>query len=282
MSRDFRTIAGSGEPLVLIHGLGLSRRTWLPVLEALESRHEVLSLDLPGFGEAPPLEDGVTPDVPALTDAVEREMDAAGFTTAHVAGNSMGGWIALELARRGRARTVVAISPAGGGTRRERAYSRALLKVTRAVTRALAPVADAVAVGGPTRTLLFSAFWARPNRLPREDTAYALRAYARAPAFHAACDWLFANRALGLGEVDCPVTIAWGSRDVLLFPRQARHFLAQLPDADMLVLDRLGHIPMSDDPVRVAGVILGRTSGRARSQPASLPSSAPELRPARG
>lgn len=283
MSRDSRRIAGSGEPLVLLHGLGLSRRTWRPVLAALESRHEVLSLDLPGFGEAAPLPAELAPTVPALTDAVEREMDAAGFATAHVAGNSMGGWIALELARRGRARTVVAISPAGGGTRRERVYAHALLKTTRAVTQLLAPVADAAAATAPARILVFGLFWARPARLAREDAAYAVRAYARAPAFHAACDWLFANRAEALGEIDCPVTIAWGSRDLLLFPRQARHFVARIPGAELVALDRLGHIPMSDGPEQVTDVILARTGGGSDPEPAVSGSSrAAELGPAPG
>lgn len=228
MTRAYRRIAGSGEPLVLIHGLGHSRHGWSPVLESLESRHEVLSLDLPGFGEAPPLAAGVVPSVPALADAVEREMGAAGFRSAHLAGNSMGGWIALELARRRRARTVVAISPAGGGTRRERVYARSLMRMIWRGARALAPVAGVVSMPGPTR-LLFLPFFARPNRVPREEAAHALRAYARAPAFPAACDWLFSGRAQGLEEIDCPVTIAWGGHDPLLLPRQARYFLARIP-----------------------------------------------------
>ncbi len=210
-------------------------------------------------------------------------MDVAGFRTAHVAGNSMGGWIALELARRRRARTVVALSPAGGGNRRERAYARALMKAVRVATRAVAPFADAVAVGGPTRSLFFGVFFARPNRLPREEAAYSLRAYAHAPAFPAACDLLFSRRAQGLGEVGCPVTIAWGTRDLVLLPRQARHFLAELPDARLVRLDRLGHVPMPDDPARVADVILERTHGEPPEAAASpSPPPAPALRPVRG
>ena len=281
MTDGARRFAGSGEPLVLLHGLGSSRRVWSPVLDALESRHEVLSLDLPGFGEAPPLALGVVPTVPALADWVEREMDAAGFAAAHLAGNSMGGWIALELARRGRARSVVAISPAGGGNRRERAYARNLMKAFRVLARAVAPIAEVVAIPGPTR-LVYCVFFARPNRIPREEAAYALRVYARAPAFPAACDWLFANRAAGLGEIGCPVTIAWGSRDPLLLPRQARHFMTQIPGARLVTLPGLGHTPMSDDPECLARLILEQTSA-ARAEPAASPSRpAPEPRSAPG
>lgn len=104
---------GSGEPWVLIHGCGASLGCWAPVLPALAVRHEVLAVDLPGFGDTPPLPAGVPSTVPALVDAVEGQFDALGLKSVHVAGNSMGGWIALELARRGRARSVVAIAPAG-------------------------------------------------------------------------------------------------------------------------------------------------------------------------
>ena len=253
---------------MLLHGIGHSLRAWSPVLESLESRHRVLALDLPGFGDAPALPPGVPPTVTAMADAVESEMDMAGFDSAHLCGNSMGGRIALELARRGRARTVVAISPAGGGNRRERACSRTLLKILRGVARALAPAADAVAIRGPTRILLYGLFFARPNRLSREQAGDALRTYAGAPAFGETCDLLFEDRADGLGRVECPVTIAWGTRDFVLFPRQARHFLRAMPHAAHVPLDRLGHVPMYDDPPRVAEVILSRTATR---RPAPAP-----------
>ena len=254
---------------MLLHGIGHSLRAWSPVLESLESRHRVLALDLPGFGDAPALPPGVPPTVTAMADAVEFQMDAAGFDTAHLCGNSMGGRIALELARRGRARTVVAISPAGGGNRRERAYSRALLRAVRVLSSALMPVADVAAAPGPIRVLLYGIFFARPNRISREQAADALRTLVRAPAFGEACDLLFADPAGGLDDVGCPVTIAWGTRDFVLFPRQARHFLRAMPHAAHVPLDRLGHVPMYDDPPRVTEVILGRTAtGRPASAPA--------------
>jgi pimeloyl-ACP methyl ester carboxylesterase len=114
---------GSGEPLVLIHGFADTWRVWKPVLPALEERHDVLVVGVAGHFECAPLPQGVEPSIDALIDALERDMDAAGFETAHLVGNSLGGWLALELARRGRARSVVAISPAGGwesGSREER------------------------------------------------------------------------------------------------------------------------------------------------------------------
>src|SRR3982751_6114114 len=115
--------AGSGDPLLLLHGLGLTWRCWRPVLPELERAHDVVAMDLPGFGAAPPLPRGSRPTVEALSDAIEGALDeAAGLDAVHVAGNSLGGWIAIELARRGRARSVVALAPAGFELPPERAY----------------------------------------------------------------------------------------------------------------------------------------------------------------
>jgi pimeloyl-ACP methyl ester carboxylesterase len=123
---------GTGEPLVLVHGIGHTWRGWKPMLPLLEPRFDVLAVDLPGFGHSPPLPpDGVAPTVEALADAVESELDAAGFDTAHLAGNSLGGWIALELARRRRARTVTAISPFGLGLPRENRWGMSILLAMR-------------------------------------------------------------------------------------------------------------------------------------------------------
>lgn len=81
-----RHCAGTGDPLLLIHGLGLARRCWRPILPALERGHHVVAVDLPGFGEAPPF-DGTPPTVDALADAVEADLDAVGIDGVHVAGN---------------------------------------------------------------------------------------------------------------------------------------------------------------------------------------------------
>jgi pimeloyl-ACP methyl ester carboxylesterase len=252
--------ATAAEPLVLIHGLGSNRRAWDPLLPALERPHAVLALDLPGFGEAPPLPPGATPTVPALADAVERAMEAAGLETAHLAGNSMGGWIALELARRGRARTVIAISPAGLGTPRENAFAKRSLKLARALARLAAPVAHLLLRPAAIRRALQWQFFARPQHQTADEAAYAVRALARAPAFPAACDWLFDHRADGLEEIRCPVLIAWGTKDRLLLPLQGPRFVRRVPGARLQRLEGLGHIPMPDDPAVVAHTILALTT----------------------
>jgi pimeloyl-ACP methyl ester carboxylesterase len=246
---------GSGEPLVLIHGIGSTWRVWKPILPALEARHEVLALSLPGYGESPPL-DG-EPTVPALTDAVERELDAAGWDAAHIAGNSMGGWITAELAARGRARSAVAIDPAGLWTRKELAYSRRSLRQSYASARRIAPQADRLMRNPLLRALAFSQVQARGWRNDPEEAAYAIRAYANSPSFMKTLDWVERNQAMpeGLREIDCPFLVIWGTWDVLLIPRMAARWERLVPGAELRMLPRLGHVPFADDPETVASAI---------------------------
>ena len=103
---------GSGPPLVCVHGFTDTWRTWELVLPALERQHDVLAPTLAGHAGGPAIEGEITDDT--LADGVERAMDEAGIATAHIVGNSLGGYIALQLAARGRAESVVALAPAGG------------------------------------------------------------------------------------------------------------------------------------------------------------------------
>lgn len=251
---------GSGEPLVLIHGIGSSWRSFTPIIPALELRHDVLALSLPGYGESPAMPG--EPTVPALADAVEAELDAAGLDTPHLVGNSLGGWIAAELARRGRARSVVGISPAGLWTPRERAYGVQSLKGTRRTAQLLAPHADRLMRSAALRTAIFGQVVARGWRLEPHEAAYALRAVANSPSFDGTLAWLARGERTveGLTELAVPLLVAWGTRDLLLPLRQARRWTALVPDAELRELPRLGHVPMSDDPELVARTILEFTA----------------------
>ena len=258
---------GTGEPLVLLHGIGSSWGSWRPVLPALAARHEVLALNLPGFGGAAPLPACTAPTVSALTDAVERELDDADFERPFVAGNSLGGRIALELARRGRARGVAALSPAGMWTARERGYSRAILKAMYATTRRLRPYAGAVSRTAAGRTALFSLVCARPWRIDPDEAREAIEALADADAFPETLDRAIAGRAEGLSDIRTPMVIAWGTRDLLLLPRQGRRCTRAIPGAELRELPGCGHVPMWDDPDLVAHTILALTE-RERGVPA--------------
>jgi pimeloyl-ACP methyl ester carboxylesterase len=158
--------SGAGAPLVLLHALGLSRHTWDPVVPALAELFDVIAVDLPGFGGSEPLPDGVEPSPAALAGAVAELLDELGVTAPHLAGNSLGGWVALELA-------------------------------------GIRPVASLTLA---------------------------------------------------------PVTVAFGSRDLVLLPRQSRH-LDQLPPGTCLeTLPAGGHVPMTDNPGAVTALILHSTA----------------------
>ena len=239
---------GTGPPLVLLHGIGLDRAAWDPVVPLLAREREVFAVDLPGFGETPPLPG--TPTVEALAAAVEE----LGLERPHVAGNSLGGGIALELGRRGWAGSVCAISPIGFAAGRERAYARGLLRSIHTMARALDPVADA-SYGGPARrTLLASLIFARPWRVPADAGARMNHATARCAGWDAT---LPAVTSWTPRMPPCPTTIAWGQRDRLLLTfRQAPRAQRRLPQARHVRLHGCGHVPMWDDPEQVARAIL--------------------------
>ncbi|MFN2616795.1 MAG: alpha/beta fold hydrolase [Thermoleophilaceae bacterium] len=258
---------GSGEPLVLIHGIGSCWQIWEPVIAGLEQQHEVLAIDLPGYGASPPPEG--EPTVPALVDAVESALDDFGLERPHLAGNSMGGWIAAELAARGRAATVTAISPAGLWLRREFLYSYALLRGTLALATRIAPRADMATRSRVGRQLIFGHTCAHGARIEPANAARQVRAYAHSPSFVPTLDWIRRQHAMprGLERIACPVTVAWGSRDLLLPPRQAQRWVRLIDGARMVWLPGLGHAPMADDPGLVTRTIL-EGIGRARQWPA--------------
>jgi pimeloyl-ACP methyl ester carboxylesterase len=252
---------GAGEPLVLIHGIGSQWQIWRPVLDRLAAHREVIALDLPGFGGSPPLpgEDAVPPE--RFAAVVADFLDRLELESAHAAGNSLGGGVALELGRLGRARSVTALSPIGFWTAREHGYSRASLRFSRATARLLEPALPVLVATPAGRTALSSQMMARPWQMPADDAVEGGRNLARCPGWQAALDgshmWRFRNGH----ELRCPVTIAWGERDRLLIPRQAERARRALPQARHVLLRGCGHVPTHDDPNQVAAVILEASGG---------------------
>jgi pimeloyl-ACP methyl ester carboxylesterase len=241
---------GSGPPLLLVHGLGMSKEVWRPVMPLLAREREVIAVDLPGFGDSPPGPRTVT----GLAEAVAAFADELGLERPHVAGNSLGGGIVLALGAMDHVRSVCAVSPIGFANDREAVYARGLLAVTRLASRALAPVADTLARNRVLRAGLTAHAVARPTRLPPGDAALWTRVYARAPAF-----WDLLRDAPGWDVVPpaCPTTVAWGEHDrLLIFGRQAPRARRVLPAARHVTLYGCGHVPTWDDPDQVARVLL--------------------------
>lgn len=248
---------GSGAPLVLIHGLGHNRHAWDAVIDEVGRERDVVALDLPGFGASPPLPTGVAPTVEALADSVAETVGELGLERPHVAGNSLGGAVALELARRGAVRSVTAISPVGFWcSPRELAFSRASVTLTRNATRHLGSLVARLAPSRLGRTLVVGQVYGRPWRLPAASLIEDAELMAQATGFEGARDHGLPWTYRGGIAADIPITIAWGTRDRLLIPRQGRRAQRLVPQARMVWLEGCGHLPMWDDPPLLTRVLL--------------------------
>jgi pimeloyl-ACP methyl ester carboxylesterase len=254
---------GSGPPLVLLHGFLDSWRTWQLVLPALERRHEVLAPTLAGHAGGPPLRGEI--GAGAIVDAVERAMDDAGFETAHVAGNSLGGHVALQLAARGRADAVVALAPVGGWAKGDESYKE-LLRFQADMHRQAglaAPQAAAMLASPEGRRRGTQYLTVNFEHIPAELLAHQMLAAASAPAALPLIDHaLHVDWSIDAARIDCPVRIVWGTEDRLLpWPAAAARYREEwLPHADWVVLDGVGHCPQLDVPAETAALILGHTS----------------------
>ncbi|MCW2984007.1 MAG: alpha/beta hydrolase fold protein [Conexibacter sp.] len=256
---------GSGPPLVLLHGFTDTWRTWELVLDALERRHDVLAPTLAGHAGGPALDGAVTAD--ALPDAIERAMDDAGFATAHLVGNSLGGFVALQLAARGRAESVVALAPAGGWAVGDESFRKTLahFPTMRDGLRPAVATADASMSTPRGRRGATTFTTVEYEHIPADLLAHQLRGVVACTGLDALV--AFAQREgyhLDAGAIDCPVRIVWGTADALLpWPSAAARYRADwLPHADWIVLDDVGHCPQLDVPTATSALITDFTTSR--------------------
>ncbi len=254
---------GEGDPLLLVHGLGSHYQVWEPLFDRLATEREVIGIDLPGFGDSPPLPDGRPASAAELTDAVAAFLDDIGWDRPHIAGNSLGGWIGLELAKRGRARSVAAIGPAGFANRRERAFTVESLRATHRATQLIYGAAPRLLATPVARRLALSQTFARPDRMTTDAAVAAVRNFADSPAVPSALEALRHGHFTGGDQIDVPVTMIWGDRERLLprRERQAARSVRAVPGARLVWLHGCGHAPMWDDSEQVADAVLEATRG---------------------
>jgi pimeloyl-ACP methyl ester carboxylesterase len=217
----------------------------------LRHQRELILIDLPGFGQSPPLTSG-KPTPRALAGAVAELLRELGIDRAHVAGNSLGGWVALELALSGAALSATAIAPAGLWP----APLVAKPSAAHLLAGRLLTVVGPLAATGPGRRLLLRSAVAHPNRVPAAESAHLVRAYGQAPGFIAVNDAMRAGRFEGLERIRVPLTLVWPEHDGLVkrppwLPDNVRNI--DLPGT--------GHIPMWDDPEAVAQALLSGSGG---------------------
>ncbi|MFC9996452.1 alpha/beta fold hydrolase [Nocardia sp. NPDC127526] len=247
--------AGSGEPLVLVHGVGSRWQVWEPIVSTLAESFDVIAVDLPGFGGSEPLPHTT---VSTLADALVDFLAEQGIERPHLGGNSMGGGIALDLAARGLARSVTAYSPIGFWDKPGRIWCQQALGRAKDLSKLLRPAVPGLlgTVAGRTTFmgLVLGKPWAVDARVAVDTVEALLAAEGFEPALASFTDFRLPDRS---AVADIPVTIAWGNRDILLtYATQARHAREVLPGARHVTLHGSGHTPFYDDPAGCARLLL--------------------------
>lgn len=254
---------GSGSPLVCLHGFTDTWRSWELVLPELERHHDVLAPTLLGHAGGPPLEGEVSDDV--IADAVERAMNDAGFETAHIVGNSLGGYVAFQLAARGRADSVVALAPAGGWARSDSSYRDTLgyYVTVQAQLKAAAPYARALMSSADVRRQATQYITTNFEHIPAELLAHQLSGAASCEAVIPMVEYAIREGyRVDAEKITCPVRIVWGTNDrILRWPSAATRYRHEwFPQADWIEFEGVGHCPQLDLPLETAQLIVGFTT----------------------
>ena len=267
LSRLVHDRAGSGEPVVLIHGIGHRRQAWAPVFERLAATHDVIALDLAGFGESAPYPRGERYDMDNACRDLADNFAQWGVERPHVVGNSLGGAISLELAARGLVSSATALSPAGFFGPLDRVWALSSLMTMWSAAHAPDVALRSVSHVPAVRRAIGYLLYAHPERHDAEATYGDALAMKRAQAFVSTIR-AGVTYELDASTIDVPTTVAWGTLDRVLPYRQAATAARRLPQTDHVDLAGCGHVPMADDPDLVVAVV-EQTVARARARRAA-------------
>lgn len=243
------TRTGEGEPLLLLHGLGATAAVWEPVTGRLAQEREVISVDMPGFGCSDPLPEGVAPSPANVAAALGDFCERLGVGRPHVAGNSLGAWMGLEMARSGQAASVTALSPAGlwGRALGPRSFD------SHALAARMRPLISLILRTRRGREAMLRTTMARPEHVPAKAGRAMILGWIDAPGYDAANHEMRSGIFDPAGFPDVPVTLAWAEHDRLVAPPRPTQFP---PGTRYLVLPGVGHTPTWDDPGLIARVLL--------------------------
>jgi pimeloyl-ACP methyl ester carboxylesterase len=252
--------SGTGPPMVLLHPLGSSSRVWAPVIPALSERFDVIAVDLPGFGGSEPLPRPQEPSPAVLAARVSDLLDELGISAPHVVGNSLGGWVALELAGRRPVASLTLLSPAGLWRKDTPLYCRASLRATRWLARHAARLLIRLVDSRVGRIVVLGQTHGRPAGMTAAQARQAIIDLGTCAGFDATLRATARRRYESPDAFDAPVVVAFGSRDRILLRRQSRH-LEQLPRTTVAaMLPGCGHLPVADYPTAVTAIIIAATA----------------------
>ena len=253
---------GSGKPLLMVHGLGGSHRSWDRIVPTLAEQREVIAVDLPGFGRTPPLPGKAT--VAGLVDALAAFIEDEGLDGVDLVGSSMGARLVVELARRGHPGTVVALDPGGFWSKTQVTVFNVTTVLSVSMLRLIRPLLPKLTGSAIGRVLLLAQLTAHPRRLPAEHVFTELTGIATAPSF----DDIRRDMAHGPEQQGAPagslagrLVIGWGRQDRVTPRSQAARARELFPDATLHWFDSCGHFPQWDQPEQAAAMILTATAG---------------------
>ena len=251
--------SGRGKPLLLVHGLGGSIRSWDTIADTLAQSREVIAIDLPGHGQTPAAADSGTFD--GLARSLDEWLEGENLTGVDMVGSSMGARLVLEMVRRGRAGATVALDPGGFWQGWERTFFRTTILASIALVRAIQPALPAVTKNPVGRTALMLQLSAKPWALAPAVVLQELRSFAQTDTFNSLVNDLASGpMQKGVASTAAPVVIGWGRKDRLCLPRQANRAMAAFPDAAMHWFNQSGHFPMWDQPGETVRLILDATA----------------------
>jgi len=250
---------GAGRKLLLVHGLGGSWKSWNTVIGPLSVERTVIAIDLPGHGATAAEPDSGTFE--GLVGSVERYIADKGHDGIDVVGSSMGARIVLELARRGRVGTVVALDPGGFWRGWERTFFKTTIGVSGKLVRAIRPMLPMLSKNAASRMALLAQLSARPWALDSNLVATELESLSTTSPFDALVRDLAGGpeQAGPAADPSRRIVLGWGRHDRLCLPRQAARARAAFPSADLHWFEASGHFPMWDQPDETVAVILAAT-----------------------
>ncbi|MEZ0484159.1 alpha/beta fold hydrolase [Fibrella aquatica] len=270
------TRLGTGKPLLLIHGIGSSHHSWDLIITELATKRDVIAIDLPGFGDTPPLAGETT--IRTLADAVTAFLQKEDLLGIDAVGSSMGARLVLELARRGGVLgSVVSLDPGGFWQGWEIPFFYHSVRLSAQLVNSLQPILPALTGNPITRTLLFVQFSAHPWTIPAPIALQELRTFTPTPTFTGLLDNLAhgeKQEGAPAGAIQHPLVIGWGKQDRVCLPSQAKLAQQLFPDAQLHWFTNCGHFPQLDVPEEAIQLILSVTDGMYLPQESSVETAA--------
>ncbi|MCW4354822.1 alpha/beta hydrolase [Hoyosella sp. YIM 151337] len=255
-------VFGKGPTLVLMHGIVHCQDAWNPVIPQLAKHRRVVTIDLPSHGLSPQLP-ATERCLQALADEVEEFLPTVTpeGDQVHVAGNSLGGWLALELAARGAVASATALSPGGFWVSDfDRVRTNKTFLAMRSVARVVKPLRGPLLSNRVGRSVALGAFFGRPWRVSPDDAIRDIESLTTNTLIDVIQgeDWAFSAQV----DPSIPITVQWGGGDLILPVYEAAKVRDAFPQARVIVMPWIGHVPMIDDPEEIAAILIEGSSGR--------------------